>query len=209
MRNECGVSGIQQEPFAKMSKIVKEHLAPTLKEYGYRKRNLTWNMKKNQFIHVINIQSSRWNNKNEVNFTINLGVFSPVVDSICSRDSKSFILESDCIIRKRIENLDGEGELWFLITNETNLNELGETIKQYLVNHAIPFLERFATLNDIHLWLSQKRRRNSFLPSENINYAVVKKILGMQEEGNSILREYDSENNPWKKNVVEIMKKFG
>jgi hypothetical protein len=210
LQNEARNGAIMlKEPSVKMSLIVKDCIAPTLKGFGYRKKNNTWNKKKDQLIYVINVQSSRWNTKDEVSFTINLGVFSLLVDNICwYAKNKPFIAETDCIVRKRLENGYSAGEFWYNISNETNLTELDKTAHDNLVNIGIPFLESIATLNDIHMWLLRKKQECPLIPLENIYLAVVKKILGLNKEGDSILREYEDENNPWKKNIEEISRNF-
>ncbi|MBL8212798.1 MAG: DUF4304 domain-containing protein [Bryobacterales bacterium] len=55
--------------------VVKKHIAPMLKELGYRKERHIWRRPINGLTHLIQLQSSAWAIEDRGSFTFNLGVY--------------------------------------------------------------------------------------------------------------------------------------
>lgn len=58
-------------------RMLKEHVAPVLKLHGFRRKGLNWHLRRDAEAKawgVINVQKSAWGDRNDIRFTLNLGV---------------------------------------------------------------------------------------------------------------------------------------
>lgn len=58
--------------------LVREHIAPFLKNHGFRKTGLNWHLRRENPVSgwgAINIPKSVYGDRNHINFTVNLGVW--------------------------------------------------------------------------------------------------------------------------------------
>ena len=60
----------------RFSNVVKEGLDHILKENGFKKKGLNFFKLVGDVGQAVQIQKNKWNSKEEVKFTINLGIFS-------------------------------------------------------------------------------------------------------------------------------------
>jgi len=54
--------------------IIKTHLKPLLKSYGYATKAQTWWRNQDEFFIIINLQNFSWNSKEDVAFCFNIGI---------------------------------------------------------------------------------------------------------------------------------------
>src|SRR5215211_7790478 len=123
----------------KFKELVKA-LAPLLKGYGYKRQGQTFRIRLDDNWGVVFFRPvPYWNTKTELQFTINLGIFSQAIDSFY-RGSSFFIAsgketppnEPDCQWRRTLESLlfpERLGKPIWLINDSTELPDLIEQIK--------------------------------------------------------------------------------
>jgi hypothetical protein len=175
-----------------IDKLISNHIHPVLKQAGFKRKANTWNQAGDISTLVINLQSSQWNSDYAGSFTINLGVFVPQIYKICwSKDVPSFITESQCVIRCRIGDLIGEGDVkvdhWWYIEPSTNIAHLGEQVADTLLRQGIPFLSQFSSLSIIHDFLTSNVRQNEVMPLKLIYIAIIKCLMGDQVNARHLL----------------------
>lgn len=64
----------------KFKELVKA-LAPLLKGYGYKRQGQTFRIRRDDNWGVVFFRPEKWSTKTELQFTINLGIFSQAIDS--------------------------------------------------------------------------------------------------------------------------------
>lgn len=95
------------ESFTTMSidpvkEIIRDYIAPGLKEAGFEKSGATWNCRIDGVVYVVDLQSSR-SGSDRVDFTLNFGIWVEDVWKICwAKDNPRFIREEDCFPRFRV-----------------------------------------------------------------------------------------------------------
>lgn len=65
---------------ARAQQLVREHVAPLVKEAGFRKTRLNWHRRRGSAVHVINIQHSQWNSHESKVSYVNVGF---ALDELC------------------------------------------------------------------------------------------------------------------------------
>jgi hypothetical protein len=61
----------------KFDKIIKDGFHEILKPLGFKKKANNFYLKLDTLGQIINVQKSAWGNKNNIDFTINTGIFVP------------------------------------------------------------------------------------------------------------------------------------
>jgi hypothetical protein len=128
-----------------MKLLVVEELQPSLKVSGFRKQALTFYRRVQGNYAIIQLQKSRHSTASMVEFTINLGVFSPRVQQgleqyIWVPDVKKVPTEPNCHLRLRIGRLMPERpDPWWAIGPNTDRGPLGATLRALLDSQALPF----------------------------------------------------------------------
>jgi len=115
----------------KIDAIIKERLAPLLKNIGFKKKARNFYREFENRIELINVQSSKWNEGNEGQFTINVGVYYPEISEITDAlPVKGMPKEYDCTVRERIGLLMPENkDKWWKIDSSSNDSEVSEMLQ--------------------------------------------------------------------------------
>ena len=113
----------------KFNNVVKEGIAPILKKNNFKKKGLNFYKDLGDIGHAIKIQKDKWNSKDEVRFTLNIGIFSkPYWFAKYNYDNEiphpTFPQEPVSIVRKRIGDIK-YGYDYFDNTISGDLNEDG------------------------------------------------------------------------------------
>ena len=119
----------QQE---RLKDIIKSDVAPAMKEAGFRKKGNWFSREGEANTDFLNIVSSRWNDKDNVDFTFEMYVMG--------RDKKP--MHDSPIARTRIEHLKEENN-WYNLNPDVDSQELGQKIRQDISQYAMPFFERY------------------------------------------------------------------
>jgi hypothetical protein len=136
------------ESYQLIDHVLRTSFAPLLKEQGFRKEARNFRRRATESILVVNVQGSDWNSSNSARFTVNLAVHFPAlvpfVDWLKHSDRP---LHHNCIVSSRIGRLFPEPcDHWWRITEETDLEALGEELANAWTQFGLPWLERHSTL---------------------------------------------------------------
>ncbi len=136
--------------------FIFDKIADFLKDDDFKRRGNHF-FKRNEAIgYCVNIQNDKWNNKEIIRFTLNIGIYT---DSFWLEhyDSKhagivpSFPKEYECAVRERIGNLlPVHEDKWYCITSDTDLLKLWEDeIEHNLEEYVKPSFDRYNTESDV------------------------------------------------------------
>jgi hypothetical protein len=119
-----------QEKFKELLKA----LTPLLKSYGYARRGQNFRRQKGGNWDMLFFQKGKWNTKTELEFTVNLGIFSRAIDNFYQEWGKETPPEWGYDHwRKRIGSLlPGGRDKWWVIDASTELPKLIEELKSVL-----------------------------------------------------------------------------
>lgn len=141
---------------------IRDVLAPELRKDGFRGSGKTYYRIVNDFIQILNIQSSRWSGR----FAINLGLHPlciPMNDGKAPEIKK--IKEYECVFRRRLreDNLD----TWFEYTeNQASMdNAVENALELYLKTGRELFAEVALPTSNIHTITAKS------FEEENYNFA--------------------------------------
>jgi hypothetical protein len=130
--------------------VIQSGLAQELKQNGFRKQARTFRKSLSEAILITNIQGSKWNRGQIGKFTMNLGVYFPVVARLIWLPlprvaDKPF--EYDCLVHTRIgQVLPNPDDYWWTIEPSTDLHALGSNVTEIWETHGKPWLEHHAQM---------------------------------------------------------------
>lgn len=112
-----------------------------LKPLGYRKSGFTWTLA-DEWTRIINLQLSRWNSAEDVQFTLNFGVFIPDLHRIAERPQRDEPLkEPDCVVRARYGLLTPSRlDHWWKVDATTDPAELIRDVSGAVITYGLPWL---------------------------------------------------------------------
>ena len=94
----------------KFTNVLEEGITPILKENGFKKKGQNYFKAIGEIGQIVNIQKDKWNSKDEIKFTINLGIFCEKFwlsefDFDKTLKIPEFPKESESVIRERFFRL--------------------------------------------------------------------------------------------------------
>lgn len=188
-----------------LKEIVKNYLEPILKESGFKKKAYTWNKSVNGIIQVIDIQVSRFSKKNEESFTVNIGIFNPLIWKKCwCLEIPKIIHEQDCFPRLRISELqntasDKSNDYWWNCTPETDEASLAKELTDLIMLKCIPFLDSMLDVQNIMKFYAHRDR--NLLPIEKIYFAIINNEIGCHDIEKILLSEVSAISSSWAERV--------
>ncbi|MGJ1227207.1 DUF4304 domain-containing protein [Sphingobacterium siyangense] len=137
----------------KFDKIIKESFIKILKPLGFKKKANNFYLPLEKIGHIINIQKSYYSTKDDIRFTINVGIFSPEYWLACfnyhNKDVPAYPTEPECMIRERISGMRGLPDIWYNITPMTDIEELIAEMKYNISSFILPFFEKLNTVQKL------------------------------------------------------------
>jgi Domain of unknown function (DUF4304) len=168
-----------------LNRLVRDSLDPPLKSAGFSRKARVWNRPRANLVHVVDCQASRWNQPDSVNFTVNLGVFSPSVYQTCwQKEAPRFVNEVDCQVRRRLSGGSSDlssatrKEQWWNVGSDAQVVGVGKEVADLLQSKAVPFLDRFESLADVLSVLEKDAASHAETPLARIYMAAIKAELG-------------------------------
>ena len=153
----------------RFSNVLKEGITPILKENGFKKKGQNYYKSIGEIGQTVNIQKDKWNSKDEIKFTINLGIFSEKYwlsefDFDKTKKIPQLPKESESIIRKRIGELKYGKDFWYSIESQRLEWKLVKDIKEDFVNYILPFFKELDTKDKLinHLKSNQSEYGNDY-----------------------------------------------
>lgn len=193
--------------------LIKKHIAPLLKQHGFKKKDLTWNKSKDGLVQVVDFQLSRFSSDEEKDFTINLGVFYSQVWKKCwAKEPPKFIKEEDCFPRIRIGQLlngfsEESTDRWWSCSAKTNKDELGKEIEGLLEEKCLPFLDDMLDHHEVVKFYSSSSDR--LMPIEKIYLAIFKNSIGDAHSSDELLSEVVTISKAWANRVEQVRAQLG
>jgi Domain of unknown function (DUF4304) len=108
--------------------VVKETISPLLKSAGFSKKSLNFYRKRVGLTEVINLQRSKWNSEEQVEFFINVGIYAPEIETVLGIEIIEFPKEYDCHFQKRIKEIAPLGSDRFEITPKTDFETFNKSL---------------------------------------------------------------------------------
>ncbi|XDD45242.1 DUF4304 domain-containing protein [Leptospira sp. WS39.C2] len=180
-----------------LEKIIREEIGPNLKNLGFKKKGLNWNKNLQSHVLCLNIQSSMYNTSDQSKFTINFGVFnSEAFEIFYNKNPPDFPKEIDCFIRIRIGDLLSSYEdFWYTIDNNTEYENLRDSIENHFEHFIIPFLEKLAKIDDLLNYLLTTKHITDFPVTGIIYFAIFLIKHGKIEFGSEIFKKAITSTN--------------
>lgn len=153
-----------------LKQLVKETMAPLLKSHGFNKKGNHFARMFSEFSWTLNVQSSKWNTNDDVEFTINTGLFiNKLYGTYYLYDPPAFPTEVESVLRRRVSELKSESEeyedIWYKLTLATDLNDLKERIKKDIEDVILPHFQQFQSIKDIIQRLEKSEEVGYFEPA--------------------------------------------
>jgi len=144
---------MKTETQEKFDRIIKESFIEILKPLGFKKKANNFYLPLEKIGHIINIQKSYYSTKDDIRFTINVGIFSPEYCLACfnyhNKDVPAYPTEPECMIRERISSMRGLPDIWYNITTTTDIEELIAEMKYNISSFILPFFEKLNTVQKL------------------------------------------------------------
>jgi hypothetical protein len=183
-----------------MKNVVAE-VAPMLKDAGFRKRRHGFNRRtEDGLIHVIHFQMGPFDPPGTTEippfrsnlygrFTINLGVFCHDMPTSGPPGKKyQWINEYSCHLRKRIGALLPSGDIWWPLDDESFAAQASQAT---LINHGLPWLDRYATRDGILEAFRRGDRRDLGMPPRApLDITALLLATGHRAEARIVLQDY-------------------
>ncbi|MDF2478777.1 MAG: hypothetical protein K0S24_4260 [Sphingobacterium sp.] len=144
---------MKTETQEKFDRIIKESFIEILKPLGFKKKANNFYLPLEKIGHIINIQKSYYSTKDDIRFTINVGIFSPEYWLACfnyhNKDVPAYPTEPECMIRERISSMRGLPDIWYNIITTTDIEELIAEMKYNISGFILPFFEKLNTVQKL------------------------------------------------------------
>jgi hypothetical protein len=131
----------------RLSHVLKSGLTPALEARDFHKSGPTYRFEQGDLSWLVNVQKSRWNAADEVQFTINGGIYIPrIVSRYTGRAEPKQPSLVDCCISVRIGMLSETriDEWWKLTkTNHDDDGKIAAAVVDRVEALLLPFLARF------------------------------------------------------------------
>ncbi|QDT95258.1 DUF4304 domain-containing protein [Gimesia aquarii] len=158
-----------------VDEIVKRGLHPLLKAAGYKKRGRTFYHESDDVIQVVNVQSSQGNTAELSKFTINLGVFFPLVREISQEPPLNGLpKEYHCTLRQRIGFLMPQhDDYWWVATPLSDIDHLASEVAEAWDSYGEGWILRISNLNAAR---DEAERTGNTIMASMISVALLDKV---------------------------------
>lgn len=192
-----------------LKQIIKDTIAPLLKAKGFKKRGNNFAKILSDFAWVVNIQNSKWNTKEELEFTFNMGIFTDkLVGTFYEIEPPQFPTEKYSVLRLRITDLKGIPDEWYKLDLTTDVEEIKLEIQNDIEMVIFPHFEQFQTIEDLINEMKRKEEQRWF---ENPHFlTILYQAYGNKEEAQiRINKIYSEQIEPQKKNTKDLAERLG
>jgi hypothetical protein len=198
-----------------VSRFVVERLHPALRDLGFRRTAYTWNRDADEFIQVINVQADKVNMPGIESFTVNLGVYWDKAYRACwQRPSHKYAREVDCIVRSRIgralaASSESARDVWWNLATEDDLEGVGADVPPEVVAKAVPFLDRFRSLEDVEDFLAASKGTMHAPPVHLLYLAVLRSEIGDRSGAMDALKKVGALSESARSRAEGVAKELG
>jgi len=175
--------------------LVDRFIKPIMSANSFRKDKLTWNRGKGEIIHLLDIQKSQWNDKNDISFTINLGVCVKSERQIFwNKPFPKTIRRLDCFLYLRVGRLFDNHDHWWTLKPSDDIDRVGKKLQEIIENKCIPFLDNLDSINKAIAFVENEVLNQYPAPSALIRYAILKYLNHLPDEAYKILNTLLADN---------------
>ncbi|HEV8240282.1 MAG TPA: DUF4304 domain-containing protein [Thermoanaerobaculia bacterium] len=185
--------------------LIRDHLNPILAEAGFRRKNLVWNRLAGDFVHVIDIQQTRWK-KDEVDstFTLNVALTERHVFELSTgHELPAVVKEVDCALRRRIGALMGLNDHWWDLRPNT-ASAISLEVVECVRKYALPFFAEGSSLEALEMQLRDEFRGGLNRALSGLYLAITAHLLGKDAESEHILTEVAADFPAWAGRANEV-----
>ena len=135
--------------------FVFEKITDYLKDNDFKKRGNHFFKSNGSIGYCVNIQNDKWNNANQLRFTLNVGIFTEAFWLECGDFKNTGMIptypkEYDCAIRYRIGDLlPVKEDKWYCIISGTDVLKLWSEIERDLTGYILPFFIRYNAASNV------------------------------------------------------------
>ncbi len=187
---------IERDYNTEFDNLIKEIITPTFKIIGFKKKANNFFKSTNDLIQIFNVQKSRWNSKENISFTFNIGFFSPeIFQETCGRATPVIPKEYDCCIRIRSGFLTDKKDKWYELNEKINYNKLAIEIKSDLQKSAIDLFNKYQSLTSLNALINE-------YPDLQMTMGTIPRFIHLMKTGlrkealNLLLTEYKNAQIP-------------
>jgi hypothetical protein len=147
-------------PSKLIDKLIKDHLAPVMKDNGFRKSGANFWREDENVIDVLNIQKSQWNDAWDASFYVNLGAYWKAFHRTQDTEFKSkFPHEYDCTVFSRVS--EPTINVWIL-RPDSDLRQVGTILTETVQQIAFPWFEEMHSDENILAHLKKQGIADDF-----------------------------------------------
>lgn len=193
-----------------LKQIIKDDITPLFKAKGFKKKGNNFVKIFSDFAWTVNIQSSKWNTKEDVEFTFNTGIFTDKLFGPFYKESPpKFPTEVNSVLRLRISELKDEPGTWYKIGLSSDLDEVKREVQSDLQNVIFPHFDKFQTIEDVIQGMKRKEEQGWYECPHFLT--ILYKTYGYNNEAqNRINKEYtESELDSQKEFTKELAEYLG
>lgn len=135
-----------------LRKPIESLIANILKPLNFKKRGTVWNLRRKEFVFVVDLQKTPWGYEE---YYVNTGIYLPQLDD----QKRNFISTMHCQINWRLYQMDSSLKYE---THEASLDRLKSPdlllaeIEGLIRKHLLPLTERLETLKDVENFIKSK-----------------------------------------------------
>jgi len=193
-----------------LKQIIKEIIAPLFKKYGFKKKANNFAKIFPEFAWTVNIQSSKWNSDDEVEFTINTGIYNEKLFRVLNEwEPPNFPIEAESILRLRINQIKNSSENWYKLSKSISVDEVKKQVENDLLNVILPYFDQFKTMEDVIKELEKKEIQGLY---ENTHYlTILYETYGEHDKAQRrIIEEYaKTKDDSQKEFIIELAERLG
>ncbi len=190
----------------KFDRIIKEGFHEILKPLGFRKKANNFYMQLDSIGQIVNIQKSMFGNKDRIDFTINTGIFVPqywlAYYNFHNKELPAYPTEPECLIRKRIGEIQNKHDIWYQVNKHTKEDELILIMKDNLTQFILPYFDSLNNIDEVVEYMENEKMSDTPL-GKLIIYAELNLIDKAKQEYTKLLKTKVN------KYFLETVKEYG
>ncbi len=115
------------------------------------------------FAWTVHIQSSLRNTKEDVEFTINTGIFTDTLfGTFYDWERPKFPLEVYSVLRLRVSALKNMPDAWYRLTPTTDIEKLKRQLQNDIENVILPHFAQFQTIEDVIKEMERREEQGEY-----------------------------------------------
>src|SRR5690606_10807921 len=145
----------------KFNQLITDTVKPFLKANGFNKKGMDFYRKQDDLIFLLNFQSSQSNTYEQTKFYINCGIHSIKIEEVIGKKKLLEPKEYNCYFRNRISLIANSTDDGYLISQDTDIQNLGFSIIADLKT-VISMFDNIQSTNDLTDLMINKNGLNNY-----------------------------------------------